>query len=526
MKRYAGGWVGVRGALGAEMPCPAQNRDENMALATKPYFICKRNEHYMENDLIHSCAMAYSDLERDKYEIIFVRDNSIQKLDIVFTEKEFKHLTGVQHLKDITNIADKKSEDLYNEILALQIHETQLCQSSYYNDNISGDPNDIVTVSDRINELTKLKQIFENIHPLQIQENIQPADLKLYKWDKKAYSSKRPHESSVKADLLLEIKNPDGHFTSLHLVFEPNNIVSGMSLTPCNSSRADDGRNHVPNCTILSFKQINIENPTLENEIISISTSELAKIEADLEARKLKDQVNIVYSELKDVRRDYLRGTKNPKIKESVLSKFKNKYNATLSGFSNKKKYGDILLKQLLERLQELVKKDDTVRDEKKFDLIQTEISTIKSELKNRGINEMSIEGLNNKQVNLNHDGTVSLSPVKNLATPKIFDTVSKGIQMFIHDVGMTVRGISADIKDFFSSTTKSDVKQSGKHKVADRPAKVEKPVEARTEKIDRSNKPNLSAVMESKKKEAAKYNKERTVSPQQHKKNKGRDDI
>ena len=54
MKRYAGGWVGVRGALGAEMPCPAQNRDENMALATKPYFICKRNEHYMENDLIHS----------------------------------------------------------------------------------------------------------------------------------------------------------------------------------------------------------------------------------------------------------------------------------------------------------------------------------------------------------------------------------------------------------------------------------------------------------------------------------------
>ena len=33
----------------------------------------------MENDLIHSCATAYSDLERDKYEIIFVRDNSIQK---------------------------------------------------------------------------------------------------------------------------------------------------------------------------------------------------------------------------------------------------------------------------------------------------------------------------------------------------------------------------------------------------------------------------------------------------------------
>ena len=514
----------MRGALGAEMPCPAQNRNEDMALATKPYFICKRNEHYMENDLIHSCATAYSDLERDKYEIIFVRDNSIQKLDIFFTEKEFKHLTGVQHLKDITDITDKKSEDLYNAILALQIHETQLYQSSYYNVNLS-DPNNFVTVADRINELSKLKQVFENIHPIQIQGNIQPVDLQLYKWDKEADRSKRPYRSSVKADFLLEIKNPDGHFTSLHLALEPNNTVTGVSLTPCNTTRSNDGRRQLSQSfKILSFKQINIENPTIENEIISISTSELAKIEADLEAKRLKEPVNREIRDLKKYRNSYL-DLKGTKAKPKKINDARESYENRVKKFSNEKIYGKELLKAIKNRLEEIRDTISESSEKDRYDAYTFEINYLDSELKNRQ-NVLSNIDITVAYPKFNMDGTIYFSSSINITKPKIFDTVSTGVQMFIHDVGMTVRGISADIKDFFANTTKGVEKQSDKNEEVERPAKVEKTVEVRTEKIDRSNKPNLSAVMESKKKEAAKYNKERTVSPQQHKKNKGRDDI
>lgn len=150
-----------------------------------------------------------------------------------------------------------------------------------------------------------------------------------------------------------------------------------------------------------------------------------------------------------------------------------------------------------------------------------------KGNKKNFNINKMSIDT----------SGTIAVTPAVAIPLPEHLDYINKNLQQamqsFTDDVKLTfqslgsdIRKIGSDIKDFFTNTTKNDVKQSGKHKVEDRPAKVEKQPEARTEEIDRSNKPNLSAVMKSKQKEADKYNKERTVSPQQHKKNKGRDDI
>ena len=121
-------------------------------------------------DILYDCAEAYKQLLNNEYHIKFFVDEEIKELILAFSEKEFKHLTGLEKLKDKNILHDLSSSTLFNYILDHKIVydkssyansqniEEQIVDSKHINDPINNiDKSNVAyNVVDRIAELTNL----------------------------------------------------------------------------------------------------------------------------------------------------------------------------------------------------------------------------------------------------------------------------------------------------------------------------------------------------------------------------------
>ncbi len=522
---------------------------------------------------LYDSAITYAKLHKD---IVFEMElgnniDGIKKVVLNFPSENYRHFIGVdkEHISDLDHYTTEiKPKAFYDGVRRQRIDETHISMSVDFNNPLNSNTKNGVQyfLTDRFATVANL---YKYLH------NSDESNMKVYLWERDIIRKKkdkngiekdvkitpqRPQNSTIDADLMIcfsEVLNKKDNEEKAHIFFKCDNKSNSndTQFYPISGFPTNLDYTKITNTLSLSSYEIlsmtefdKVTNRKIElikapqekiekykaiaEKRIADRAARVAQIDSNVEA--IKKSAGKSFTDLSGKREKFL--DKLTKIKKN---KKKNKDWKELNEY---KDYVDTKesLVQIFKNKTSAWKEEFMTRlcssftgsHNDKKDLIRDEINSFDPE------GEYSKKYLSfSHNISIDASGAIAIAPAVAVPLSERWNNFNENLQQalrsFTDDVKLTfqslgsdIRKIGSDIKDFFTNTTKSDVKQSGKHKVADRPAKVEKPVEARTEKIDRSNKPNLSAVMESKKKEAAKYNKERTVSPQQHKKNKGRDDI
>lgn len=78
---------------------------------------------------ISECAKLYETILKKEY--IFTIENNI-KISIYFSASNFYHLLGLEKLSDITQLKNKKPNQIYKQILNGRITDTLVSNSKYY----------------------------------------------------------------------------------------------------------------------------------------------------------------------------------------------------------------------------------------------------------------------------------------------------------------------------------------------------------------------------------------------------------
>jgi hypothetical protein len=83
-------------------------------------------------DELYQCAVAFHNLLDVEYHIVIGRKGKSVIIDLAFDRKDFFHLIGLQHLKDLTNLKRDRGK-IFNQIMTRQITIDQLRNSSFFN---------------------------------------------------------------------------------------------------------------------------------------------------------------------------------------------------------------------------------------------------------------------------------------------------------------------------------------------------------------------------------------------------------
>lgn len=82
-------------------------------------------------DILYDAAVEYGNMLTKGYHIVLGRKQKVYHLQLRFLKEAFYHLTGMQHLTDIT-FPTKNKERIYKDILAGKITEESLRKSVFF----------------------------------------------------------------------------------------------------------------------------------------------------------------------------------------------------------------------------------------------------------------------------------------------------------------------------------------------------------------------------------------------------------
>lgn len=253
-----------------------------------------------ELDELQRCGRAYRKLVEQEvnYKIKFFYEYAFHELEIKFVPDRFEHLAGIGKKKipdintqDSPEVKYEKASGLYeekynennksNERLILTLEDIEI--SDFFFDDTDKTKNEstkdlteeefqqkikserkantYVMKSDFLNRLAALENLYSTIEQSGFANAPIPQSrftLNMYRWDNGSDNSKRPHNSSIAADFLLEFH--DGNICVDFYIVEDNKDKGnyhGMSVFQPISSRAfDDLGRKASEVTILSIETL------------------------------------------------------------------------------------------------------------------------------------------------------------------------------------------------------------------------------------------------------------------------------
>ncbi len=336
-------------------------------------------EEIFPNDKVKECAESYQYLveQRVNYEIMIFdnKTKSIENLLIIFTPDEFKHLTGLEKMKELQK-ANYLADEFYaaaKEGVFTYQYISEGAKDYFFDDTgkteeeiklMKGElPHGAVGKNELLDRLTALESIYDLFKGLKPDEDgNKEYTLEIYQWDKNAHQSDRPQESKIQADFLLEFhselaieaQNP---FTDFFIVGKENQgKYVGMSIFHSELTRSRDKPEQVQ----FRRQRNQIERKVNRLEILSIVKKEkgrqdeilfskdektIEKCEKIASHHELKIQQSSVHknedADVKKLMKELRDNRKKSNPKE---------YKKSLRKLSDEK-YSDAVLQQLRERL-------------------------------------------------------------------------------------------------------------------------------------------------------------------------------
>ncbi len=147
------------------------------------------------SDILYDAAVAYQNLQDVIYRITLGRKGNLYQINLHFPGESFYHLTGIQHLTDITFSSFNK-ERLYKMILQKKITIEDIKRSIYFEE---------YQIEDRLVRLRKLESMIES-------------NAVTYRINPKVYRQ----YTTIQADYVCEI-NQESAVAYLFLVYEKMN---------------------------------------------------------------------------------------------------------------------------------------------------------------------------------------------------------------------------------------------------------------------------------------------------------------
>lgn len=295
----------------------------------------------MQEDLLYDCAVAYKELMNYEYIIEVTVKKKIKKFNIVFEPNQFKHLSGLEKLKDISDFRNISSKVLLKKILDHNITTESIMNSSFINIRINDNTPSRIDYN-IIDRLTELKTLYNKIH------NIDNNNFCIYVWDKFCAPQYRPHHSKICADYFLEFKNSSTNKSETEAVctfFIENRErtkTTGVSIFPTDISYSNDGSISVERCTILSVREKNISLDQI-TDLFTVSPELFEKAYTD---SLNKEQYITIKNDIKDLKK------KRMEFFEKKSEKTETAYNKKLDVFKNRNIYSAEMLDSLRQSLK------------------------------------------------------------------------------------------------------------------------------------------------------------------------------
>lgn len=322
------------------------------------------------SDLLLDAAQAYIKLMNFTYEVKIRVSKDIATINIDFRKDNFRHLAGIDKLKDLFSKEHISSENFLDMVLEEKFSYSDVWRSSYINEPINSPDKDGVSyyLPDRLKALCNLQNYLCNASP---------QSLSVHRWLSNAPKNLRPHQSNISADYLFTFRSAPCNKSSteqVHSFFIESCSVShfsGVSIFPSDKSYSDDGKIKMDEYSLLSVAEINKSSHD-KNIIFEVTSDELARIEKQV---KLEKTYSIISNDVKSLK------ASRRKVIESPSEKTQSKYERQLSIFKNRNIYSEDMLKEVINRLNAQL---SDVKDEKSAEMIKSEIKYIHDELGER----------------------------------------------------------------------------------------------------------------------------------------------
>ena len=391
----------------------------------------------MQDDLLYDCAAAYKELMNYEYKIELTVKKKIKSFNIVFEAGQFKHLSGLEKLKDISEFRNNSSKALLEKILNHDITTQSIMNSSFINTRIN-DNTASQTDYYVIDRLTELKTLYDKIH------NIDNNNFCIHIWDKNCTPQYRPHHSKISADYFLEFKNSSTNKSELEVVCtffiedREQTKATGVSIFPTDLSYSDDGSISVERCTILSVKEKNISL----NQITDLITAPPELIEKAYADSLNKAQYITIKNDIKVLKK------KRIEYFERKNEKTEMAYNKKLAVFKNPNIYSPEMLDIVIQSLKAQLESPNNVSTKH---LIEHEISDIENEMSQ---NEHKSDITTSSSISIvknttNRNGTISVTPIITVQPPQQLIKGKNIVEKTSHLISSSINGILSDITKF-----------------------------------------------------------------------------
>lgn len=400
----------------------------------------------MSEDLLYDCAEAYSILMNYEFEVELSVNKSIRTFLLSFQSNQFKHLAGLEKLKDVHEFRENDSTDLLKKILNRELTIHNVNESSFADIKINeNSPNNVeYYVVDRIRELANL---YDNLH------NMTNDNLHIHIWDKDCIAQKRPNHSKIAADYMFEFQNSatqkaDTETTCaffLEIKEKTKNKAIGMSIIPTDISYSDDGSISVERCQILSVNEID-KKRNISVNLISAPEELRKKAYSDSLSKSQSITIKQDIKALKSKRKDF-------SVKKDTKSQAA--YQRRLDIFKNKNIYSSDMLNEVLKSLTSQLESQSNKDVEH---LIEQEIKAIQNEIIKREIEQNSElpSGIQIAKFVRHNDGTVSMTkPIVTIKIPQVITKAESAIKRAAHFVTINAADIVSNIKNTFSKPNK-----------------------------------------------------------------------
>lgn len=152
------------------------------------------------SDLLLDAAQAYIKLMNFTYEVKIRVSKDIATINIDFRKDNFRHLAGIDKLKDLFSKEHISSENFLDMVLEEKFSYSDVLRSSYINEPINSPDKDGVSyyLPDRLKALCNLQNYLCNASP---------QSLSVHRWLSNAPKNLRPHQSNISADYLFTFRS-------------------------------------------------------------------------------------------------------------------------------------------------------------------------------------------------------------------------------------------------------------------------------------------------------------------------------
>ena len=397
----------------------------------------------MSDDLLYDCAESYRKLMNYEYELQIAVNKTVRNFTLIFEDSQFKHLSGLEKLKDIDEFKENDSATLLNKIINRELTMQDVLSSNFVNVRINeNSPNNVeYYVTDRLKEL---KHLYSNLH------NVSDDNLCICLWKRFCQPNLRPNHSKIAADYMFEFKNSatqksDTETTCaffLEIKEKSKNKAIGMSIIPTDISYSNDGSISLEHCQILSVNEID-KNMNISTVLISVSDEIKEKAYSDSISKSQSITIKQDIKALKSKRKDYnaRRDTKSQTAYQRKIDIFKNKNIYSINMLNE-------VMKSLTSQLNSQNNKDVG-------HLIEQEIKAIQNEIIGREIEQNSqlSSGIQIAKIISNNDGTISMTkPIATIKTPQVVNKAESAIKRAAHFISVSAADIVSNIKDKLKS--------------------------------------------------------------------------